>query len=203
MQKLSAALPPALDATVFLVIHVSADGPRLMDSILNHSGSLRASYPKDGQRFERGQIYVAPPDHHLLLEGDHMRVIRSVKEHWTRPAIDPLFRSAALHHGARVIGVVLSGYLSDGAMGLRAIKAGGGLAVVQHPGDAAVPWMPINALKQVDVDYCLPLNEIALLLERLILTTAPTVESNPTVDQKSLETLGFEALASRSLARAA
>ncbi len=168
MQRLAAALPADLAATLFLVIHVPADGPRLMDRILNRCGPLQASYPEDGELFERGRIYIAPPGHHLLLEQNRMRVVAGPKHHSHRPAIDLLFQSAAIHHGASVIGVVLTGYLSDGAVGLHSIKAHGGTAVVQRPQDADVSDMPRNALKHVATDYCVCLVEMAPLLERLV-----------------------------------
>lgn len=172
MQKLAAALPANLNAALFLVIHVASGGPRLMDYILNCSGPLPASYPEDGQPFERGKIYIAPPGYHLLLASDYMRVVDTPKVNWCRPAIDPLFYSAAFHHGARVVGIVLSGHLSDGVAGFQAVKEGGGLAIVQHPRDASVPDMPLNARKCVRADYCLPLVEIGPLLERLVRPSA-------------------------------
>ena len=116
LQRLTASLPTNFNAAIFVVVHSSAGGPRLLADILDRSGPLHVSYPEDGQRFARGQIYVAPPDYHLLLEGKQMRVLRGPKEHRTRPALDPLFLSAAFHHGARVVGIVLSGYLGDGAV---------------------------------------------------------------------------------------
>ena len=193
MRKLAAALPAKLDAALFLVIHTLAEGPALMADILNYRGTLPASYPNDGESFERGHVYIAPPDHHLLLEGERVRVVRGPKENRHRPAIDPLFRSAAVQHGPRVIGVVLSGYLDDGVAGLAAIKQLGGITVVQHPKDAAVPDMPANALRCVAVDHCVPLAELAPLLERLV--ASPTTTPLPT-EQKlmaSHESLKIEA----------
>ncbi len=186
MQRLAAALPADLAAAIFLVIHVSTKGPRLMDHILNRCGSMRASYPIDGQFFEHGQIYVAPPGHQLLLEGNLMRVVGGPKQNRYQPAIDPLFQSAAVHHGARVIGIVLSGYLADGAVGLQAIKAHGGTAIVQHPGDADVSDMPRNALKRVAADYCVPLVEMAPLLERLVCAPVCAAGLDPMNDRASL-----------------
>ena len=172
-QKLAAALPAKLPASVLLVIHVGANGPCLMADILNRAGPLPASYPTDGQGFEHGQIYIARPDHHLLVEENRLRVSRAPKEHGHRPSIDLLFQSAASHHGARVVGVLLTGYLNDGAAGLQVIERAGGIAVVQDPADAAVPEMPINALKRISADYRLCLQDIAPLLERLTLPLVP------------------------------
>ena len=187
LKTLAASLPAGLNASLFVVIHVAAEGPALMADILNAAGPLNAVYPQDRQPFERGHIYLAPPDHHLLLEGDRMRVVRGPKENWHRPAIDPLFRSAAVAHGPRVVGVVLTGYRSDGTSGLLAIKERGGIAVVQDPEDAAVAEMPANALKRVKADHCLPLTEIAPLLARLTVAPVDTAQPKAMSDPESLE----------------
>jgi two-component system chemotaxis response regulator CheB len=138
-----------------------------LPAILNRAGPLEALHPGDGTTIEHGHIYVAPPDHHLLIEYGKMRVVRGPKENRHRPAIDPLFRSAAQAYGSRVIGVILTGSLDDGTAGLLAIKRAGGLAVVQDPNDALYPSMPMSALTYVEVDYTLPLEDISSLLERL------------------------------------
>ena len=187
LKALATSLPANLDASLFVVIHVAPDGPALMADILNGAGPLKAVYPRDRQAFEHGHIYLAPPDHHLLLEGDRMRVVRGPKENWHRPAIDPLFRSAAVQYGPRVVGVVLTGYRADGTSGLLAIKERGGVAVVQDPEDAAVAEMPTNALKRVEADHCLPLAEIAPLLARLVVTSIEAAQPKPMLDQESLE----------------
>jgi two-component system chemotaxis response regulator CheB len=127
----------------------------------------RATFARHGEKLEPGRIYVAPPDHHLLLENDHLELSRGPRENWARPAIDPLFRSAAQSHGPDVIGIVLSGRLNDGTAGLFEIKRHGGIAVVQTPAEAEAPDMPKNALEHVAVDYCLPIKEISRLLVRL------------------------------------
>ncbi len=121
----------------------------------------------DGQAIERGRIYVAVPDYHLLVEGKRIRLVRGPKENRSRPAIDPLFRTLARAYGPRVVGVVLSGALDDGTAGLRAIKRLGGIAVVQDPQDALVPSMPASALEYVAVDHCVSTAGIAPLLARL------------------------------------
>jgi two-component system chemotaxis response regulator CheB len=117
---------------------------------------------------EPGQIYLAPPDRHLLLSDRHMMLGRGPRENLVRPAIDPLFRSAAMHHGSRVIGVVLSGFLSDGAAGLNAIKRCGGIALVQDPSDAIVDEMPRRALEMTTVDLCVPAAGIGDVLSELV-----------------------------------
>jgi two-component system chemotaxis response regulator CheB len=122
---------------------------------------------KEGQRLERGRIYVAPPNRHLLVGHDHLHVRRRPRENRSRPAIDPLFRSAAVCCSARVIGVVLSGLLNDGTSGLHAIQRCRGLTVVQHPQGAAFPEMPRNALAHVVVDHTVPLARLAPVVSEL------------------------------------
>jgi two-component system chemotaxis response regulator CheB len=129
---------------------------------------LPAGHPADGDRIEPGRIYIAPNDHHLLLERGYVRVTRGPKENRFRPAVDPLFRSAAYIYGPRAIGVVLTGALDDGTSGLWAIKLRGGTAIVQDPSDAVQRSMPLHALDNVDVDYKLPVAEMPALLGRLV-----------------------------------
>ena len=126
-------LPKDLPASLFVVVHVAAHAPSQLPAILTRAGSLPAMHARDNQSFEQGRIYVAPPDAHLLLSRGRLRVVRGPKENNHRPAIDPLFRSAARVYGRRVIGIVLSGALDDGAAGLFAIKSRGGVAIIQKP----------------------------------------------------------------------
>ena len=156
-------LPPRFSACVLVVVHGSADSPGNLARILERESQLPVSVAANGLPLERG-VFVSPPDHHLLVTADTMLVTRGPKENGFRPAIDPLFRTAALAHGPRVVGVVLSGALDDGANGLHEIKTKGGLTVVQDPDDAEVPSMPRNAIMQADVDYILPAADIAPLL---------------------------------------
>jgi two-component system chemotaxis response regulator CheB len=128
---------------------------------------------------EPGTIYVAPPDHHLLLTPENLELSRGPRENHARPAIDPLFRSAALEWGARAIGLVLTGHLDDGTAGLGAIKACGGQAIVQDPDDALAPSMPASALANVEVDHCVPLDEVAQLLVRLTGAPTPGIGGDP------------------------
>jgi two-component system, chemotaxis family, protein-glutamate methylesterase/glutaminase len=136
----------------------------VLPKILEWSGPVRASFPEDLEEIRPGHIYVARPDYHLLVEAERVRVVRGPRENRHRPSIDPLFRSAAWSYGPRVVGVVLTGYLDDGAAGLWAIKSCGGLAIVQDPADAMHHDMPINAARSIDVDYSVPVSEIAPLL---------------------------------------
>ncbi len=159
--------PVNFSASVFIVLHIPAQSPSLLAEILNRSTFIKVEQPVDYQRIERGRIYVASPDHHLLIESGFMRVVRGPRENRHRPAIDPLFRSAAVAYGSQVIGVVLTGSLDDGTAGLLAIKQRGGVAVVQDPTNALYPDMPKSALAHVNVDYCLPLAQIGLTLAQL------------------------------------
>lgn len=168
-------LPANFPGALFVVLHVPAESPSLLADILGRAGQLPACYPKDKARIEHGHIYVAPPDYHLLIEGEHMRLVRGPKENRHRPAIDPLFRSAAGACGPRVVGIVLTGMLDDGTAGLLVIKRNGGIAVVQDPREALYNSMPRSALEHVNVDYCVHLAEMRPLLEKLAL--APTLET--------------------------
>lgn len=156
-----------LPAALFVVVHIPAQATSALPAILGRSGPLPAGHAIDGERIESGRIYVAPPDFHLLVEQGYVRVLRGPKENRCRPAIDPLFRSAARAYGPRVIGVVLTGALNDGTAGLLAIKRRGGCAVVQDPADAFFPSMPASALEYVSADYCQPLANIGPLLNEL------------------------------------
>ena len=164
---LAAGLPPDFAAAVFVVLHIGAHQSRL-PHLLSGRGPLPASHPASGDPIRGGQIYVAPPDRHLVLEPGRMRLTRGPRENWARPAIDPLFRSAAAAFGADVIGVVLTGGLNDGTAGLYEVAQHGGVTVVQDPDDAVNPSMPRSALKHVAVDHRLPLAGIAALLTRLV-----------------------------------
>jgi two-component system, chemotaxis family, protein-glutamate methylesterase/glutaminase len=171
--RLAKELPADLAAAVFVVVHVAADSANMLGTILDRVSPLEATVAEDGEPIRHGRIYVAPSDHHMLLEMDRVRVVRGPRENRTRPAIDPLFRSAAAAYGPRVIGVILTGWLDDGSAGLLAIKRSHGTAVVQDPADAVHPSMPEHALAQVDVDYRLPLDEIASLLSELVQQPTP------------------------------
>lgn len=159
VRRIVAALPDACAASVFIVIHVGANRS-FLPTLLDRPG-LPASFGEDGARIAPGRIYVAPPDQHMTVEPGHVRVSRGPKVHHTRPAADPLFISAAEAYGDRVVGIVLSGGDGDGAVGLRAIKNGGGVTLVQRPDEAAKPCMPHSAIAADSPDACLPVVEIA------------------------------------------
>jgi two-component system chemotaxis response regulator CheB len=156
-----------LPAALFVVIHLSPTYPSMLARILNEAGNLPVLNPRDGQKIRHGHIYVAPPDRHLLIEGRSERVLKGPSENLHRPAIDPLFRSAAFYGRARVAGVLLSGGDMDGTAGLFAIKLRRGVTIVQDPDEAMAPLMPGSALKHVQIDYKVRVREIPTLLERL------------------------------------
>jgi len=168
-------LPANLPAAVFVVIHFRAQSPSALPQILTRAGQLRATHAKHGEAIERGHIYVAVPDHHLALHHGVIHVIRGPKENHCRPAIDPLFRSAAVAYGPRVIGIILSGTLGDGTAGLLAVKQRGGVAVIQQPDDALFPDMPRNALEYVAADHILSVAEMAPLVVRLVRQPAASI----------------------------
>lgn len=168
LMQLVGALPADLPAALFIVLHVSPEAPSALAEILASRGPLPVETATDHQEFQRGAIYVAPPDRHLMIDRSYMYITRGPHENHTRPAVDPLFRSAAVVHGPHVVGVVLSGTLDDGTSGLTAVKRCGGVGVVQDPKDALYPDMPQNALDgNEDVDYCIGLGKLAALLTQL------------------------------------
>src|SRR6266568_3799529 len=181
-------LPHDLPAAVFIVLHIPAQSPSSLPHILGRSGRLEAVQATDGAAIEHGCIYVAPPDHHLLVEPECVRVTHGPKENHYRPAVDPLFRSAARAYGPRVVGVVLTGALDDGTAGLLAIKRRGGLAVVQDPDEALFPSMPRSALANVKVDYNLPISRIGPLLVGLVNEPAEEESAYPIPREMEIET---------------
>lgn len=161
-------LPRDLPAALFVAIHTTPYTRSALPEMLSKAGPLPARHCEDRQPIKLGHICVAPPDHHLLVGDGFIRVVQGPKENGTRPAIDPLFRTAAASYGPRVLAVLLSGTLDDGTSGLAVIKRQGGVAVVQDPQDALYPEMTANALQHVAVDYCLPLAALAQTLVRLV-----------------------------------
>ncbi len=168
-------LPRDLPAALFVVLHVPPDGTSALPNILAAAGALPAAHPRDGEPIEHGRIYVAPPDYHLLIEPGHVRLSRGPRENRYRPAVDPLFRSAARAYGPRVIGVVLSGMLDDGSAGMIALARRGGIGIVQEPGDALFPGMPQSAISNDSPAHILPIAEIGPLIARLVREPARAV----------------------------
>jgi two-component system, chemotaxis family, protein-glutamate methylesterase/glutaminase len=167
LMQISAGLSADFPAALFVVQHISPTSKSVLPELLSKVGPLLARHPVDGEPIRAGRIVVAPPDFHLLLQDGHVALRRGPQENRTRPAIDPLFRSAAVAFGPRVIGVVLTGLLDDGAAGLTAIRRCGGITVVQDPDDAQWPDMPRRALERGNIDHVVRLAEMAGLLDRL------------------------------------
>jgi two-component system, chemotaxis family, protein-glutamate methylesterase/glutaminase len=167
LQTLCKGLPADLNASIFIVQHISPASRSMLPAILDRVSPLPVSSPQEGDEIRPRHIYVAPPDHHMLVKHGHVLIRRGPKENRTRPAADPLFRSAAVTYGPRVTGLVLTGTLDDGTAGLLAVKRCGGVAVVQDPHDAAWPDMPRHAMQKVNVDYCLPMDTLPALVARL------------------------------------
>ena len=183
-----AHLPATLPAAILVVQHFAPDsnGQQLVERLARHT-ALPCRLPTDGEVLLTGTIYLAPPDRHLLAKDGsvpHLLVTKGPRENHYRPAADALFRSAAVAYGARTVGIVLTGMLHDGTAGLEFIKRCGGIAVVQDPGEAEFPSMPESALHNVDVDYVVPLGQMAALLEEITHNPAPPRQPNIPEDLK-------------------
>lgn len=179
LRELVHGLPADLPASVLVVRHVPPESQSALPRILARSGPLPAAHALDGEELRPARIYVAPADFHMLVEDGRIRLVRGPRENLHRPAVDPLFRSAAAAYGRRVVGVVLTGALDDGTAGLATIKRCGGVAVVQDPADATFSSMPASALRNVRVDHSVPLAGIAPLLDRLVREPLPDVPAAP------------------------
>jgi two-component system, chemotaxis family, protein-glutamate methylesterase/glutaminase len=177
--RLVPKIPAAMPARLFVAVHVPATATSALPAILARAGRLPARHPSDGDETQPGVLYVAPPDHHLLVKRATMRVVRGPRENGHRPAIDPLFRSAAASHGSRVIAVVLSGNLDDGAAGAHAVAAAGGRVIVQHPDDSPYPSMPLSTLASTPTAEAVPLADIAAQLVRMLSSSESEVDEMP------------------------
>lgn len=183
LRRLIGALDPSFDGTMFVVLHLPTNAHSALPAILDRAGPVPVRSAVDGLVPERGLLYFAPPDAHLLLERDGMQLLKGPTENGHRPAIDPLFRSTSSAFGSRVIGVVLSGVLDDGTKGLLSIAARGGLTVVQDPDDALYASMPQNAIEDVPIDVVARADEIGRMLGRLMATPRPLRSAaQPAVD---------------------
>jgi two-component system chemotaxis response regulator CheB len=186
--NLVGTLPGDFPGAIFVVIHFPAVSKSYLPQILTRSGSLPAKHPMDGEKFQPGVIYVAPPNSHLLLSDSAVHLSKGPKEHGLRPSVDSLFRTAAQAYGPRVVGVVLSGTLYDGAAGAIAIKQHGGLCIAQDPEEALYPGMPMTVIEQDHVDYVLPALEIGVKLIELSTKAAQKNASNSVVRSNSMDT---------------
>src|SRR5215207_8763715 len=174
---LASRLPREINAAIFVVLHLPHNATSYMPQILKRAGDLPAIHPQSDAPLETGVIYVAPPDKHLLVRDGRVVTVSGPRENGHRPAVDPLFRSAAESHGANVIGVILSGNLDDGTAGLGAVKLRGGIAIVQDPAETMFRGMPTSAIQNVNVDHVLPLERIVPTILALIAEGAPTQEA--------------------------
>lgn len=180
LRALVAGLPPDLAAPVVVVLHIPRTSPSALPGILDRAGPLPAVVAEHCRRLRDGVVHVAPADHHVLIEDGMLRLSTGPTENGHRPAIDPLFRSAAAEHGTRAIGVVLSGTRDDGSAGLAAIAARGGTAIVQDPEEALYAAMPANALRQVPGALVQPVHAIGALLGKLAGPAGPAPPADPT-----------------------
>jgi two-component system, chemotaxis family, protein-glutamate methylesterase/glutaminase len=171
LRALAGALPADFPAAICVVMHMAPESPGILHEILRRAGPLDALTVTQGDDLAPSRIYVAPPDCHLVIEPGRVRATKGPRENRFRPAIDPLFRSAAQVYGPAVIGVILTGNLDDGTAGLGAIKRLGGIAIVQDPQEALFPSMPQHALNHVKADHVVPLAQLPSLL--VSLTAAP------------------------------
>ena len=161
------SLPNDLPAAICVAIHMSPYSPGKLPEIVEHRTELPCLFAEDGQSLQPGHIYFAPVDRHLLIDGVMLRVSHGPRENGFRPAVDPMFRTAARSFGKRVAGIVLSGSLGDGSFGLASIKRAGGVTIIQDPEEAIVPSMPLSALRGVEIDYVISASQMAPLIVKL------------------------------------
>jgi two-component system chemotaxis response regulator CheB len=172
ISRVVSELPRDLQASVLVVLHVSR-GRSMLPEILSRAGRMPAVHPEDRTPLQYGRVYVAPPDHHLIVDQGLARVVHTASENGVRPAVDPLFRSAARAYGTRVLGVILTGALDDGTAGTVAVKEAGGITIAQDPDEAFSPGMPRSAIASGAVDHVLPIRDIPVLLAALVDEEAP------------------------------
>lgn len=179
LTELVSKLPAGFPAPIFIAQHVASHSPGMLPYLLSKAGPLPAVHPKSATLFEAGTIYVAPPDRHMLIQDGYIRLSHGPQENLARPAIDPLFRSAAVNYGPAVVGVVLTGQLNDGTSGLLAIKDRGGFTIVQDPSEATSRSMPQSAIRHMKVDKICTLDEMARLFVELANDAPPPEPDQP------------------------
>lgn len=199
LQEILGRLPADLPAAVLIVLHIPARGIGILSTVAAAAGKLPVRQAENGMSIENGHVYLPAPDHHLLVVNNRIMLGRGPRENMVRPAIDPLFRSAALHYGPRVIGVVLSGFLSDGAAGLTAIKRCGGMALVQDPSEAVADEMPVRALEATTVDLCVPSGRLGDVLSDMVREQAGVALPIPPEIQLEVEIAAGERIGSDTL----
>jgi two-component system, chemotaxis family, protein-glutamate methylesterase/glutaminase len=193
LQHIVRDLPQDFPAPLFVVLHLSPDVPSALADILNREANLPASFARNGEKIAPSRIYIAPPDRHLLVADGALQLTRGPRENRSRPAIDPLFRSAAQSYGSRVIAVLLSGLLDDGVQGLQVVSGRRGTVIVLKPEDATFPEMPENAIKYDHPDYVLAAAEIPRTLQELVGNSAngPGVKAQKQLEQGKTVPSGF------------
>jgi two-component system, chemotaxis family, protein-glutamate methylesterase/glutaminase len=202
LKSVVAGLPPDLPAAVCIVLHISPDSPSALAGILRRAGRLPCRPAEDGDALAEGEILVAPPDRHLVVEDGRVHLTIGPRENHHRPSVDALFRSAALQRGEDVIGVILSGMRDDGTAGLAMIKSRGGATIVQDPADALYCGMPSSALEHVAVDAVVPSAAVAGAIAAMVNGQALPSGGNPDAQAPDLhtsESLGLTADAAQAL----
>jgi two-component system chemotaxis response regulator CheB len=187
LQRFARALPPDFGAPILVVLHASPTGRSYLPEILSRAGRIPATHAVDGERLLPGHIYIAPPDAHLAVSDSSATLAKGPRENGHRPAIDPLFRTAAAAYDSHVAGVILSGTLDDGTVGLHCIKEAGGATLVQDPDDALYRDMPRNAIAYVRPDYVQPIEELVDTLVRLTVSSGTNGGTGARVDDDALE----------------
>ncbi|SMP53378.1 chemotaxis protein CheB [Noviherbaspirillum suwonense] len=185
----TASLPDDFSAPIFVVMHLAPNYVSKLPEILARKCPLPVRHPQDNEKFQPGHVYVAPPDHHMLIEDDCVIVTRGPKENRNRPSVDALFRSAAYYYREKVIGIVLSGALDDGTSGLWNIKRMGGIAIAQELAECMVDSMPASAMQQVDIDHVVSAAAMGPLVDRLV---RESVQATPTGSEKVHRVMGLE-----------
>lgn len=179
LRRMLADLPRDFPAAIFVTTHIPSTHASYLPELLDQATALPVAAAIDGRPIEPGRVYLPTSDRHLLLIDSTVRLGLGPHENMARPAIDPMFRSAALSFGPRAVGVILSGMLNDGASGLFSIKEAGGTAIVQHPVDAKADGMPRAALEAADIDYVAPASDLADVLSRVVALDAGPVRPAP------------------------
>jgi two-component system chemotaxis response regulator CheB len=188
LSQVVGSLPENFPGTVFAVLHIASDSESHLATILARAGRLPVEAAADGVKIRPGRAYVAIPDHHLLVKNGHMSVVRGPRENRHRPAIDPLFRTAAKAYGPRVVGVILTGSLDDGTAGMIAVKVRGGTTIVQDPAEAFSSGMPRSVMRYLEVDHVLPIAKIGSVLSDLAREPVSMEEAPPPSEEMVQET---------------
>jgi two-component system chemotaxis response regulator CheB len=177
LERFIATVPADMPAAICVVVHFPASATSVLPQILTRAGRITAVHATDGETLIERRIYVAPPDYHMTVRDRRIRLTRGPRIHRNRPAIDPLFSSAGVWYRDRAIGIVLSGNLDDGTLGMLALKRYGGIAIAQDPSDAMHPDMPRSVIENVTVDHVLPADRIAEVIDEAARAMAQRLEA--------------------------